>query len=205
MTAFWDEKFSRGGYYFGEAPNAFLASQKHRLPASGTALAIADGEGRNGVWLAEQGLAVTAIDSSSIGLGKAEDLARRRGVSITTELTDIADYGWPPERFDVVAGIFFQFAPPALRGAIFAGIKRTVKPGGLVLIEGYRPEQLAYRTGGPPQIEHLYTRELLMAAFGDFEILALSAHDSEIFEGSGHAGRSALIDLVARRPTLASG
>lgn len=200
MSGFWDEKFSRTGFYFGEAPNAFLASEKHRLPASGTALAIADGEGRNGVWLAEQGLAVTAIDSSMVGLGKAEDLARRRGVKITTQVTDIAHYDWPADAFDIVAGIFFQFATPALRSAIFAGMKRTTRPGGLILIEGYRPEQLGYKTGGPPQIDHLYTRALLEEAFGDFEMLHLRAHDTEIIEGSGHEGMSALIDMVARKP-----
>jgi SAM-dependent methyltransferase len=199
MSGFWDERFSRDGYYFGQTPNAFLVSQKPRLPASGRALAIADGEGRNGVWLAEQGLAVTSIDASAVGLGKARALAERRGVSIDTELVDIAAYDWPEAQFEVVAGIFFQFAPPALRSDIFAGMKRALKPGGLLLIEGYRPEQLGYGTGGPGQIENLYTRQMLLEAFGDLEIVLIEAHDSEIVEGSGHRGMSALIDLVARK------
>lgn len=199
MSGFWDERFAREGYYFGEAPNAFLKAQKPRLPASGTALAIADGEGRNGVWLAEQGLDVTSIDSSRVGLEKARALAERRGVSLTTQLIDIAEYDWPENRFDVVAAIFFQFAPPALRAKIFAGLKRTLNPGGVLLLEGYRPEQLTYGTGGPPQVEHLYTRDLLEAAFGDMEVLLLDAYDGEVDEGAGHKGLSALIDLVARK------
>jgi len=197
--SFWDERFSGADYLFGEEPNAFLASQVGLLPASGKALAIADGEGRNGVWLAGQGLEVVSIDASPVGLEKAKRLAEKRGVSLTTQLIDIAAYDWPAEQFDVVIGIFFQFAGPALRDEIFAGMERTLKPGGLLLIEGYGPRQLDYKTGGPSQLENLYTPALLAEKFASLEILHLREHDSEIAEGTRHVGMSSLVDLVARK------
>ena len=100
----------------------------------------------------------------------------------------------------VKAGMYFQFAEPSNRTLIFNGIKKTLKPGGLLLLEGYRPEQVDYGTGGPPQREHMYTEELLREAFGDFDIELLEGYDAEVDEGAGHSGISALIDLVARKP-----
>lgn len=198
--SFWDDRYSAPGYLFGEAPNAFLAAQQHRLSGYRTALAIADGEGRNGVFLAEQGLAVTSIDASSVGIAKAKALADKRGVSVDAQLVDIADYSWPVEAFDVVAGIFFQFAAPPLRDAIFAGMIRTLAPGGLLLLEGYGPRQLDYKTGGPGMLENLYTEELLADRFKALEIIELRDYDAELSEGSRHKGVSALVDLVARKP-----
>jgi len=175
--SFWDERYQGEAYLFGEAPNAFLAAQAHRLRPGMSALAVADGEGRNGVWLAEA-----------------------RGTTLRLEEADLASWAWPEGQFDVVAAIFIQFAGPDLRDQIFAGLKRALKPGGLLLLEGYRPEQIAYGTGGPRVPENLYTEAMLRAAFSDFEILELSAYDAVIKEGAGHSGQSALIDLVARRP-----
>lgn len=200
----WNERFSSKDYLFGTAPNAFLARQRHRLRPGQTALAIADGEGRNGVWLAEQGLDVLSIDFSPVALQKARDLAASRGVNLRTQQVDLEDWAWEPERFDVVAAIFIQFARPDLRAAIFQGIKRTLTPGGLLLLQGYRPEQLRYGTGGPPHAENMYTAAILRTAFAGFEILHLEEHDSVISEGRGHHGMSALVDLVARRPRLRS-
>ena len=195
----WQQRFAAPGFLFGTAPNAFLKAQAHLLPKGGSALAIADGEGRNGVFLAEQGLNVLSTDFSPVAQEKARALARERGVSVRFELADLTDWRWPPAEFDVVAAIFFQFATPPQRTKIFAGIKRTLKPGGLLLLQGYRPKQLEYKTGGPSDVARLYTRELLEAAFADFSSLEISEHDSEVTEGSGHAGMSALVDLVGRK------
>ncbi|MBN9333129.1 class I SAM-dependent methyltransferase [Devosia sp.] len=197
--SFWDDRYSRDEYVFGEAPNAFLASQAAHLPSSGKALAIADGEGRNGVWLAEQGLDVLSVDASPVGLEKAQRLAEKRGVPLETRLLDISAYDWPAESFDVVAGIFFQFAGPDLRDAIFAGIIRTLRPGGVLILQGYGPRQLEYRTGGPGILENLYTEALLAEKFSALEILHLGDHDSAVAEGSAHVGMSHLVDLVARK------
>lgn len=196
----WDERYDQPDYVFGTEPNQFLASQAELLSPGQSVLAVADGEGRNSVWLASRGLDVTAFDASSVGLDKARRLAAAKGVTVDYRLSSIEDWDWTQDRFDVVAAIFIQFAPPDLRAKIFDGIRQTLKPGGLVLMQGYRPEQVGYGTGGPPQREHMYTSDLLERAFGDFEIMSLEIHDSEISEGPGHDGMSALIDLVARKP-----
>ncbi len=200
MTAFWDQRYAREDYLFGVTPNAFLARQAPRLKAGGRALAIADGEGRNGVWLAEQGLSVHSVDASAVAQEKARRLAAERGVTLELELVDLSAWTWPVAAYDVVAGIFIQFLPPAERDRMFARIRDALKPGGLLLLEGYRPEQIAYGTGGPSQVENLYTEALLRAAFADFTILELHGYDAEIAEGSAHRGMSALIDLVAEKP-----
>jgi SAM-dependent methyltransferase len=195
----WEKRFSVPEYVFGTEPNAFLKSQAGLLPKAGKALAIADGEGRNGAWLAEQGLDVLSVDFSPTALAKAQELARRRGVPLRTLQADITALEWPSAEFDVVAAIFFQFATPPERARIFAGIRKALKPGGLLLLQGYRPEQLAYKTGGPSLVENLYTEELLRTEFAGFSQLAVEAHDSMTSEGSGHVGLAALIDLVARK------
>jgi cyclopropane fatty-acyl-phospholipid synthase-like methyltransferase len=195
----WEKRFSAPDYVFGKAPNAFLAAQAHRLRPGQTALAVADGEGRNGVWLAEQGLDVLAIDQSTAALAKARALAQERGVKLRTELADISTWPWPTAAFDVIAAIFIQVLFPPERPAFFAKLKRALKPGGLLLMQGYRPEQLSYRTGGPSEIERLYTRALLQEAFGDMAEVDIREHDSAISEGTAHVGMSALIDMVARK------
>lgn len=196
----WNERFSSENYLFGTAPNAFLVRQRHLLRPGARALAIADGEGRNGVWLAEQGLDVLSIDFSPVALDKARRLAASRGVEFRTRQVSLEDWNWEAEQFDLVVAVFVQFASPALRTAIFEGIRRTLTPGGLLLLQGYRPEQLAYGTGGPPHAENMYTAEMLSAAFAGFEIVHIEEHDSVISEGTGHDGISALVDLVACKP-----
>jgi SAM-dependent methyltransferase len=195
----WDARFAGDGFYFGTEPNAFLRNKAALLPKSGRVLAVADGEGRNGVWLAQQGLDVLSLDFSPVALAKARALARERGVRLETAEADLWKWRWPRSVFSVVAAIFIQFAGPALRDKIFAGMKRALKPGGLLLLHGYRPKQLEYKTGGPPLVENLYTEELLRSAFADFEVLELRSHDEPIHEGRGHDGMSALIDFVARK------
>lgn len=196
----WDQRYDGDEFHFGKAPNAFLLSQQARLPKQGSCLAIADGEGRNGVWLAQQGLEVLAVDSSTVALRKARCYADEVGAQLTFEHADLLNWDWGSARFDVVVGIFIQFTPPDLREQMFAQIKRSLKPGGLLLLQGYAPRQLEYRTGGPSQVENLYTAELLRAAFADFNIEHLREHDSVIHEGVGHDGLSALVDLVATKP-----
>ncbi|MGA7971443.1 MAG: class I SAM-dependent methyltransferase [Pseudolabrys sp.] len=195
----WQERFAAPGYLFGTAPNAFLKSQAHLLKKGEKALTIADGEGRNGVFLAEQGLDVLSIDFSPVAQEKARKLAAERGVTLKVEQVDILNWDWPVEAFDVIAAIFFQFAGPEGRAKIFAGIKKALKPGGLLLLEGYGPKQLEYKTGGPGKLENLYTRELLEKEFADFSSIEVREYDAEINEGHGHGGMSALVDLVGRK------
>jgi SAM-dependent methyltransferase len=197
----WNRRYADvEGFLFGERPNAFLERQRPRLRPGMRTLAVADGEGRNGVWLAEQGLSVLSVDGSSVAQERARRLAAARGVRLELEEADLESWRWPEGGFDLVVAIFIQFAGPALRETIFAGMRRALRPGGLLLLEGYRPEQVAYGTGGPRTLSHLYTEPLLRGAFADLEILELAAYDAVIEEGERHRGMSALIDLVARKP-----
>lgn len=200
--AFWSARYRDAGddYLFGTAPNAFLSAQAGRFAAGMSVLAVADGEGRNSVWLAEQGCAVTATEISPVALAKAAKLARARQVAVDFVEADLLRWDWPLAAFDAVVGIFIQFVGPAERGILFAGMQAAVKPGGLLLLQGYTPKQLEYRTGGPSAVENLYTAELLRSAFAGWELLELREHENVMAEGRGHAGRAALIDLVARKP-----
>ena len=195
----WNERYSAEDYVFGTEPNAFLASQRDLLEPGQRALAVADGEGRNGVWLARQGLRVLSVDFSPAALDKARRLAERHGVTIATELADLRTWEWGEDRFDLAVAIFIQFAPPAERARMFEKIKKCLKPGGLLILQGYTPKQIEYKTGGPPDVENLYTAALLRQAFADMTILHLREHEDVIEEGERHKGLSALVDLVARK------
>lgn len=197
---FWNARYATEAYIFGTAPNAFLASQAALVRPGMRALAVADGEGRNGVWLAEQGASVHAVDVSPAALEKARKLAAARGVALETELADVLDWQWPEAAYDLVAAIFIQFAPPPERDRMIAGIRRTLRPGGILILQGYTPKQLEYGTGGPPSAANMYTSALLREWFGDWDILHLAEHESFISEGTHHHGMSALVDLVARKP-----
>lgn len=195
----WNARFAGEDYHFGTAPSAFLVTQRHLLWPGMAALSIADGEGRNGVWLARQGCDVLSVDFSAIGLAKAKKLAQSEGVNIATECADLASWDWGVTRFDLVAAIMIQFMAPDFRDLVFRRIQGALRPGGLLLLQGYGLGQLKYGTGGPSQPENLYTSPLLRAAFSTMEILHLAEHDAVIAEGHGHQGMSALVDLVARK------
>jgi cyclopropane fatty-acyl-phospholipid synthase-like methyltransferase len=151
------------------------------------------------VWLAKQGLEVTAVDFSPVALAKSRKLAAREGVAVKTECADLLTWNWGLARFDLVAVIFIQFGP-AERAIFFERLKAALKPGGLVMLQAYTPKQLEYRTGGPPQLDHLYTEAMLRELFADCTVLQLREHEDVLHEGKRHVGRSALIDLVARKP-----
>jgi SAM-dependent methyltransferase len=197
---YWNGRFAGGSYIFGTRPAAFLADNAQYVPPQSRVLVPADGEGRNSVFLAELGHRVVATDIAAEGLAKAQRLAATRGVSVEFRQLDLQGWQWPEAEFDAVVAIFIQFAPPAFRDEIFAGIKHALRPGGVLLLHGYTPKQLTYRTGGPSVVEQLYTEESLRAAFGDWELLRLEAYERELDEDEGHKGRSAIIDLIARRP-----
>jgi SAM-dependent methyltransferase len=195
----WESRYRVPDYIFGTEPNTFLTSCRALLPRSGKAVAVADGEGRNGIWLAEQGLDVLSIDFSPAAQHKARALAKQRGVTITFVQADVHAWDYPEATFDVVVEIFTQFSSPAERARKWAGMRKALKPGGLLIIQGYTPKQLQYGTGGPKQIENLYTRAMLEDAFGDFRDLAIAEEELEIHEGTSHGGMSAVINLTARK------
>lgn len=196
----WETRYAVPDYAFGKEPNYFLASCKALLPRSGRTLAVADGEGRNGVWLAEQGLDVVSIDFSPSAQKKARALAAERGVDIDFRRVDVHAFEYPEAAFDVVVEIFTQFSSPAERAVKWAGMRRALKSGGLLILHGYTPKQLDYGTGGPKEIENLYTRAMLEKAFGDFRDVKFVEEEREIHEGTSHGGMSAMIGLTARKP-----
>ena len=155
MKDFWDQRYSGDEFFFGTEPNVFLASQCDRFQPEQTVLAVADGEGRNGVWLARQGLDVTAVDFSSAAVEKAQRLAAQYGVTVRHEVGDLFAWGWGEKCFDVIVAIFIQFVGPEQRLMLNDLMLRALKPGGLLILQGYRPKQLEYRTGGPSSVENL--------------------------------------------------
>ena len=199
-TQFWNERFNKDEFIFGKEPNEYLVEQtsKHLKPGS-KVLCIADGEGRNGVWLAKQGMQVLGFDASDIALAKAKQLARDNQVEIEYSFSDTDSFDWQKNTYDAVVGIFIQFADPSMRQRIFEQTYETLKPGGIFILQGYTPKQLEYKTGGPSLIEHLYTEELIRDLAKSFEILDLCCYEKELNEGARHAGMSALLGLVAKK------
>ena len=199
-TQFWNERFDKKEFIFGKEPNEYLVEQASRyLEPNSSVLCIADGEGRNGVWLAKQGMRVTGFDVSDIALAKANQFATDSEVNIQYSLCDTDSFDWQANLYDAVIGIFIQFADPEMRARIFKQIHQTLKPGGLFILQGYTPKQLEYKTGGPSLIEHLYTEEMIRELSQGYEILDLQCYEKELSEGARHAGISALLGMVAKK------
>ena len=195
----WNQRYAGDDFLFGTEPNAWLREHSGSLPRAGRILSVADGEGRNSVWLAQQGFQVDAFDVAHRAVEKAQAFAQRQGVSVNFSVADVEGFAWPEAAYDGVAAIFVQFADPDLRSRLFERISHSLKPGGVLILQGYTPKQLHYRTGGPPFLSHLYTRDLLASAFPHLAIVELREYEAEVHEGQGHSGHSALIGLVARR------
>ncbi|CUX82462.1 MAG: Methyltransferase domain [Roseibaca calidilacus] len=198
----WETRFATPDYVFGTEPAAALRDHARLLVSGQRALAVADGEGRNSVFMAQQGVQVTAADYAPSALAKAQALAKARGVTVDFQQADLLAE-WPEAwrgAFHLVVGIFIQFTGPADRAAMFAQMADCLRPGGVLFLHGYRPEQLAYGTGGPRAVENLYTEDMLRAGFPGWQVDLCRAYDREIQEGTGHCGMSALIDFIAHKP-----
>ena len=195
----WSQRFETKEYIFGEMPNKYLVSQRSQLK-SGKVLAIADGEGRNGVWLAEQGLQVDSFEFIESAVTKAQKLASSRGVEVNAMCSDWQSFDWKPSEYDNVVGIFFQFVEPEGRAEIFKKIDQVLKPGGVLILQGYSTKQMDYNTGGPGKIDHLYDADLLRNSFKNYEVIDLQVYEAEIHEGTAHKGMSGLVGYVARKP-----
>lgn len=195
----WNKRFRTDDYIFGTEPNAWLREHASVWHAGQRVLCVADGEGRNSVWLAQRGLQVDAYDIAEVGVAKARQLAAAHGVQVNYQVADCDGFPYGEAAYDGVAAIFVQFADPAMRERLFRNIANCLKPGGILVLQGYTPKQLEYKTGGPPLVSHLYTEALLRDAFAGFDLLALREYEADLTEGSQHKGRSALIGLVARK------
>ena len=199
-AAMWNKRFAGQDYLFGREPNEYLRAQAALLAPGGRTLCVADGEGRNSVWLARQGLHVEAFDIAEVGVAKARKLATEAGVSVEFHVSGCDDWAWPADAYDAVVAVFVQFADPEMRGRLFANMVRALKPGGVLILQGYTPKQLDYKTGGPGVLSHLYTADLLHEAFASLQTIELVEYDAELNEGAQHSGQSALIGFVARKP-----
>jgi 2-polyprenyl-3-methyl-5-hydroxy-6-metoxy-1,4-benzoquinol methylase len=195
----WNERFSTVNYLFGEKPNQYLAD-KTALLQKGKALSIADGEGRNSVWLASQGFDVDAFDFSPVAIEKAKKLANKQQVSVNFHCSDWESFDWKAKHYDTIAGIFFQFADPGSRTELFEKLNFALKPGGTLIIQGYGKDQMHYKTGGPGILENLYDEALLLTSFKDYKVLDLQTYLQEVDEGPGHSGMSALVGYVGQKP-----
>jgi cyclopropane fatty-acyl-phospholipid synthase-like methyltransferase len=197
--SFWESRYAEEGFAYGTEPNAFLVAQEPRFKPGQKALLIGEGEGRNGAWLARQGLAVTAVDQSPTGLEKAQHLAKEQGVSLQTICADLGEWQWPEGEFDFVISIFVHFQP-AQRRAIHRACLKALKPGGQVIMEAFTPEQLEHPSGGPPREEMLFTESMLREDFAGAEIEQLESIQTELAEGKYHRGSAAVLHLIATRP-----
>ena len=196
----WDERYDRDDYVYGTEPNEFLRAFADRLPPPpARVLSLAEGEGRNGVFLAGLGYRVTGVDASSVGLAKARRLAQARGVEIETIHARLEAYEFERGAWDAVISIFCHL-PPDLRRKVHRAVVEALRPGGVVLLEAYTPDQLRHGTGGPKAPELLYTADMLREDFEGLEFLHLRELERDVTEGLLHRGRAAVVQMVARKP-----
>lgn len=201
----WDQRYDKKGYHYGTEPNDFLREHAATLLAPYSDLApahilcLADGEGRNSVFLAEMGAHVTAVDISMVGLEKAQRLARERGVSIQTQLADLSECALPSETYDGVVMIFCHL-PSAHRPHLYAQIKQALKPGGWILAECYTKNQLGRGTGGPPSADLMLSLSEFKDAFVGYDVTLGAELEREIVEGEGHSGHGAVCQFIASKP-----
>jgi SAM-dependent methyltransferase len=195
----WDERYGSGEFQFGTAPNRYLESLAPWLRPGMRALALGDGEGRNGAWLAGRGLATTSLDWSAVGTAKAAALAAERGVAMAAITADAAAWAYPPQGFDLVAWIYLHLPPPD-RAAAAAGVLRALAPGGLLAIECFTPAQQGRRSGGPKLPELLWSRAVVEALFGGLEVLELLEGTVLLDEGPRHQGPAEVVRALLRKP-----
>ncbi|MFO0562831.1 MAG: class I SAM-dependent methyltransferase [Polyangiales bacterium] len=195
----WNERYSEPGFAYGDAPNDFLVECATRIQPRGRVLSLGEGEGRNAVFLAQQGFAVTGVDNAEVGLAKARALADERGSVIETVLADLATFEMGDGQWDAIVSIWCHL-PPAIRARVHRESVRALAPGGLFILEAYTPAQLAFNSGGPRTIEMLYTADLLREELAGLEVQLARECEREVHEGRYHQGRSAVVQFVAKKP-----
>jgi SAM-dependent methyltransferase len=194
----FDQRYGTDEYWYGTLPNDFLKEHVAALPPRGRVLCLGEGEGRNAVFLAAQGFEVVALDASAVGLAKAERLAGERSVAITTLCTDLADFALGSDAWDGIVSIWCHLAP-SLRTRVYRDAALALRPGGAFLLEAYTPAQLELKTGGPRSVELLPTLVALREELVGLEFELAIERERDVHEGRGHGGRSAVVQLIARR------
>ena len=201
MKDFWEQRYSEKGWAYGTEPNVFLSAQGAHLKPGMKVLVAGDGEGRNGVWLAQHGLDVLSVDYSSAGLRKARELAIAKGTRLNTECVDLTRWRWPVAAFDVVVSIYLHFAPD-VRTVMHRAMLQALKPGGMLILEAFNKNQLQYKSGGPPVAAMLYSGDELRADFTGAHIEILEEEVAELNEGKYHVGPGAVLRLILRKPEV---
>jgi len=191
----WDDRYASDDYVYGTEPNDYLRRQADLFADGARVLCLAEGEGRNAVYLAQRGLTVTAVDSSPVGLAKAERLADSRGVSIQTEVADLADYSLGHERWDGIVSIFCHL-PADARRRLHQQVFAALKPGGLFVLEAFRPEQLELGTGGPPKADLMMTEADLRTELDGLHLDEIQSVERPVIEGCGHTGMGAVVQVL---------
>jgi len=195
---FWDQMYAGDGYRYGRRPNAWLAQNMSRLPQAGTVLSVGDGEGRNGVWMAESGFRVTTIDASAVGVAKARDLAEARGVLVDARVGLFPQDMAGDATYDAIV-LCYVHAEPAARRRLHSAVQSRLAPGGWVLLEAFTPAQLGRPSGGPQRIDLLYTAADLRVDFASLELVHLAEEEVVLAEGAGHEGAASVVRLLAHR------
>ena len=196
-SSFWDTRYQGEDYAYGTEPNDFIRAETHRLPP-GRVLCLAEGEGRNAVFLAGLGYEVTAVDFSATGLAKAERLARTRGVSLELVHVDLADYVPPENTFTGVVSVFAHL-PATVRRRVHSLAARSLKVGGCLLLEAYAPRQIGLGSGGPKDPALLASLDELADELNTLDLVVRREVEREVHEGTLHTGRAATIQIVGVR------
>lgn len=199
MNNHWNDRFQSEHFVYGTESNIFISTMHNKLQLSGDALAIAEGEGRNAVFLAEQGMKVTTWDFAQSGLIKTEKLAEERGVHVETKLMDLNDATWERDHWDEIVCVFGHF-PKETRRKTLEGVKQAVKPGGYYVTEVYSTYQLPYKSGGPQDVDMLYSPEEFLQTFADWRIIHFFMGEVIRHEGELHNGLAHVIQFVGQKP-----
>jgi len=198
FASVWNERYAEDGYAYGLEPNDFLIQMADRL--DGPVLCLAEGEGRNSVFLAQRGLEVHGVDLSDVGVNKTRELAVERGVVVHAEVADLAHYDLGENRWGAVVSIFAHMPPPVRRD-LHRRVVEGLRPGGLIVLEAYTPKQLEHGTGGPPAAAMMMTLELLREELRGLEFLHGQELEREVHEGSYHDGLAAVVQVLAKKPS----
>ena len=195
---FWDERYDNATFYYGTAPNDFLRDHVGDLPAGGRVLCLAEGEGRNAVFLAQEGFAVTAVDQSPVGLEKLRRMAHQENVHVETVVAVLAEFPIVPRSWDAIVAIWCHL-PQSLRAQVHSACVSGLASGGVFLLEAYTPRQLEFGTGGPQSVDMLMTEVALRKELLGLNLQILTETEREVHEGQGHNGHSAVVQVLARK------
>jgi|SRR5690554_2785950 len=198
MKEFWNERYSEDGFAYGTNPNDFLATHVNKLKEAGKVLCLAEGEGRNALFLARKGFQVTAVDFSEVGIQKIKENAQKEGLKIEAVVADLKDFDMGEDQWDGIISIFAHLPPP-LRKIVHSKIQRALRPKGILILEAYTPKQLNFQTGGPKDEAMLVNLNILQEELSELTPVFETETEREIHEGKYHNGPSAVVQFIAEK------